>query len=127
MNTQIEGVYSTLVQKSYKKENKEMAITFSEFLDRYRDMSMEEIELSNLQEAGNISSGLILKKHNDALKHGRNVIRNRIRDRDLNDKLDSLARQLDAVSAITVIAAALSGKEESSLSTIAQGSSLRSI
>lgn len=104
-----------------------MTITFSQFLDKYKDMSMEEIELSNLQEAGNVSSGLILKKHNDALKHGRDVLRKRVRDRDLNDKLDSLAKQLDAVSAIAVMAAALSGKEDSALSKVAQGSSLRSI
>jgi len=104
-----------------------MTISFSEFLDKYKGMSMNEIEVSNLQEGGNISSGLVLKKHNEALKHGRDVIRTKVRDRDLNDKLNALARQIDAVSSIVVIAAALSGQEDSFLSKVAQGSSLRRI
>ena len=97
--------------------------SFKEFIDRYEGKSMQEIETQKLVEASNFSSGVILKKHNDAIKHGRNVLRHK----DTNRKLDALAKQLDAVAAIATMAAAISGKEDSLLGKVAQGSTLRGI
>lgn len=104
-----------------------MSISFSEFKKKYKGLSVNEIEIKNIHEAGNVSSSLVLKKHNEAFKHGRDVLKIKVRDRDLNDKLDALARQIDAVSSVSAIAAALSGSEDSFLSKVAQGSSLRRI
>jgi len=102
-------------------------LTFKEFLNRHKEDTLEEIQVKYLEEAGNVSSGLLLKRHNDKFKHGKDVLRIKLRDRDLNDKLDALARQIDAVGSIGVIAGALSGGEDSFLSKVAQGSSVRSI
>lgn len=103
------------------------AMSFSEFKKKYKGLSIKDIEIRNIHEAGNVSSGLVIKKHNEAFKHGKDVLKIKVRDRDLNDKLDALARQIDAVSSVAAMAAALSGSEDSLLSKVAQGSSLRRI
>ena len=104
-----------------------MAMSFSEFKKKYKGLLINEIEIQNIHEAGNISVGLIIKKQNEVFKHGKDVLKIKVRDRDLNGKLDALARQIDADSSLTAIAAALSGSEEGFLSKVAQGISLRKI
>ena len=50
---------------------------------------IEESEMELLDEAGNISSGLAIRKHNKVLKYGKEVVKSK----SVEDKLDMLARQ----------------------------------
>lgn len=79
-------------------------------------------ELELLDEAGNISSALAVKKHNDVLKHGRNVLRSR----DAREIDKEIARMIAAASGLSLMAVAVSG-EGSFTSTIAKGASLRGL
>ena len=85
---------------------------------------IEEQEL--LDEAGNISSGIAIKTHNDVLKYSRDALRVKLQDRKLDDKLNSITRALVASSSLDLIGIAVSG-EESFTSTIAKGMSIRKI
>ena len=75
-----------------------------------------------LDEAGNISSGLAIKKHNDCLKFGRNVLRSR----DASDADKNLAKMIGALSGLVLMSVAVSG-DKSFTSTIAKGASLRGL
>ena len=50
---------------------------------------IEEDEMELLDEAGNVSSGLAIRKHNQVLKYGKEVVKSK----SIEDKLDMLARQ----------------------------------
>ena len=75
-----------------------------------------------LDEAGNISSGIAIKKHNDVIKLGREVLRSR--DARSVDKL--LAKMIVSASGLSLMSVAVSG-DKSFSSTIAKGASLRGI
>ena len=75
-----------------------------------------------LDEAGNISSGIAIKKHNDIIKLGREVLRSR--DARSVDKL--LAKMIVSASGLSLMSVAVSG-DKSFASTIAKGASLRGI
>ena len=75
-----------------------------------------------LDEAGNISSGIALKKHNDVLRYGKNVLRSR----DAREVDKELARMIAAASSLSLMAIAVSG-EKSFTSSIAKGASLRGL
>ena len=49
---------------------------------------IEESEMELLDEAGNVSSGLAIRKHNQVLKYGKEVVKSKL----VEDKLDMLAR-----------------------------------
>ena len=50
---------------------------------------IEESEMELLDEAGNVSSALAIRKHNQVLKYGKDVVK----AKSVEDKLDMLARQ----------------------------------
>jgi len=75
-----------------------------------------------LDEAGNISSGIAIKKHNDVLRFGKNVLR----ARDAREVDKELARMIAAASSLSLMAIAVSG-DKSFISTIAKGASLRGL
>ena len=51
--------------------------------------SIEESEMELLDEASTISSTLAIRKHNQILKYGKEVVKSKL----VEDKLDMLARQ----------------------------------
>ena len=75
-----------------------------------------------LDEAGNISSGIAIKKHNDVLRFGKNVLR----AKDAREVDKELARMIAAASSLSLMAIAVSG-DKSFISTIAKGASLRGL
>ena len=81
-----------------------------------------EDDLDFIDEAGNISSGIAIKKHNDVLKLGREILRSR--DARNVDKL--LAKMIASSSSLSLMSIAVSG-DKSFTSTIAKGASLRGI
>jgi hypothetical protein len=62
----IEG-YELLLNPDY--------ITTMEKLDKNKFLDNRDMEI--LDEAGNISSGIALKKHNDVLKYGKQILKSR--------------------------------------------------
>ena len=84
--------------------------------------SIEESEMELLDEAGNISSGLAIKKHNQVLKYGKDVVK----AKSVEDKLDMLARQNASLGGLVLLAIANSG-DKSFGSTLAKGLSLRTL
>ena len=97
-------------------------LTFQEFLNRHKQDTLEEIQAKYLEEAGMISSTLAIKKQNDAIRHGKHVLR----AKSVEDKLDALARQGVAIASLATMAVASSG-EDSSMSKVATAVSVRSI
>ena len=83
---------------------------------------IEESEMELLDEAGNISSGLAIKKHNQVLKYGKDVVK----AKSVEDKLDMLARQNASLGGLVLLAIANSG-DKSFGSTLAKGLSLRNL
>ena len=83
---------------------------------------IEESEMELLDEAGNISSGLAIRKHNQVLKYGKEVVKSK----SVEDKLDMLARQNASLGGLVVLAIANSG-DKSFGSTLAKGLSLRNL
>ncbi len=81
---------------------------------------IEEQEL--LDEAGNISSSMAIRKHNDVLKYGKDVIRSK----SIEDKLDAMAKQNVSVGGLALMSIAVSG-EKSFTSLITKGISTRKI
>ena len=47
---------------------------------------IEESEMELLDEAGNVSSGLAIRKHNQVLKYGKEVVKSKL----VEDKLDMI-------------------------------------
>ena len=99
------------------KENPQVEI----YADSMSRMSNDS-DMELLDEAGNISSGLALKKHNDVLKYGKQLLKSR--DAREVDKL--LAKMLASTSSLALMSIAVSG-DNSFISTIAKGASLRGI
>ena len=97
-------------------------LTFQEFLNRHKEDTLEEIQAKYLEEAGMISSTLAIKKQNDAIRHGKNVLR----AKSVEDKLDALARQGVAIASLATMSVASSG-EDSAMSKVATAVSVRSI
>lgn len=75
-----------------------------------------------IDEAGNISSAIAIKKANDAIKFGRQAIS----AKRLEDKVDALARQNGAISSLVLMSVAVSGKS-SFASLVAKGLSVRNL
>ena len=73
-------------------------------------------------EAGNISSGLAIKKHHNCINYGRQIVKSRTS----TDSEKLLARMLVEVASLSLMAVAVSG-EKSFLSTVAKGATLRKI
>ena len=92
-------------------------------MKRFKDY-LQEQEL--LDEAGNISSTIAIRTHNDVLKYGRDVLRIKLEDRKLDDKLNSITRAVVTSSSLDLMGVAVSG-EQSFTSTIAKGMSIRKI
>ena len=82
----------------------------------------EESEIELLDEAGNVSSGLAIRKHNQVLKYGKEVVKSK----SIEDKLDMLARQNTSLGGLALLAIANSG-DKSFGSTLAKGLSLRNL
>ena len=97
-------------------------ITYTEFMEKYKDYTLDQIQTKQLSEANMVSSSLAIKQQNNVLRHGKNVLRSK----SVEDKLDAVARQNVAVANLAIIAVAVSG-EASGMSKLAQGLSLRSI
>ena len=82
----------------------------------------EESEMELLDEAGNVSSALAIRKHNQVLKYGKEVVKSK----SVEDKLDMLARQNASLGGLVLLAIANSG-DKSFGSALAKGLSLRNI
>ena len=87
---------------------------FISFIDR------DGIEL--LDEVGNISSGVAVRKHNQILKYGKEVVK----AKSVEDKLDMLARLGVSLGGLILMSVAVSG-DKSFGSSIAKALSLRNI
>jgi len=83
---------------------------------------IEESEMELLDEAGNISSGLAIKKHNQVLKYGKDVVK----AKSVEDKLDMLARQNTSLGGLVLMSVAVSG-DKSFGSSIVRALSLRNL
>jgi len=83
---------------------------------------IEESEMELLDEAGNVSSGLAIRKHNQVLKYGKEVVKSKL----VEDKLDMLARQNASLGGLVLLVIANSG-DKSFGSTLAKGLSLRNL
>ena len=82
----------------------------------------EDNEMELLDEAGNISSGVAIRKHNQLLKYGKEVVR----AKSVEDKLDMLARVIVVLGGMVLLAIANSGGKSFG-SSIAKALSLRSL
>lgn len=119
------GQGDSKMSKSELKANTKMNdyIRSLEIMAQDKDwVKYQDDELEFLDEAGNISSALAIKKHNDVLKHGRNVLRSR----DAREVDKEIAKMIAAASGLTLMAVAVSG-DGSFTSTIAKGASLRGL
>ena len=103
------------------KENPQVEL-YADRMSRVSGTENNDSEMELLDEAGNISSGLALKKHNDVLKYGKQLLKTR--DGREVDKL--LAKMLASTSSLALMSIAVSG-DNSFISTIAKGVSLRGI
>lgn len=83
---------------------------------------IEDGELEILDEAGNISSTLAIRKFNQSVKYGRAVLKSK----SVEDKLDNIARLGVDLASLVLMSIASSGKR-SLVSNIAKVLSLRSI
>jgi hypothetical protein len=92
-------------------------------MKRFKDYLQEQ---NLLDEAGNISSTIAIRTHNDVLKYGRDALRIKLEDRKLDDKLNSITRAVVTSSSLDLMGVAVSG-EQSFTSTIAKGMSIRKI
>ena len=82
----------------------------------------EENEMELLDEAGNISSGIAIRKHNQVLKYGKEVVK----ARSVEDKLDMLARLGVSLGRLISIGVANSGGKSFG-SSIAKALSMRGL
>ena len=107
--------------KDKEKENPQVELDANR-MSRMSGTENYDSDMELLDEAGNISSGLALKKHNDVLKYGKQLLKSR--DAREVDKL--LAKMLASTSSLALMSIAVSG-DNSFISTIAKGASLRGI
>ena len=103
------------------KENPQVEL-YTDRMSRMSGTENNDSDMELLDEAGNISSGLALKKHNDVLKYGKQLLKTR--DAREVDKL--LAKMLASISSLALMSIAVSG-DNSFIATIAKGASLRGI
>ena len=103
------------------KENPQVEL-YADRMSRMSGTENNDSDMELLDEAGNISSGLALKKHNDVLKYGKQLLKSR--DAREVDKL--LAKMLASTSSLALMSIGVSG-DNSFISTIAKGASLRGI
>ena len=82
----------------------------------------EENEMELLDEAGNISSGIAIRKHNQVLKYGKEVVK----ARSVEDKLDMLARLGVSLGGLILIGVANFGGKSFG-SSIAKALSMRGL
>jgi len=82
----------------------------------------EENEMELLDEAGNVSSGLAIRIHNQVLKYGREVVK----AKSVEDKLDMMARQNASLGGLISLAVTNSGSKSFG-STLVKGLSLRNL
>ena len=83
---------------------------------------IEESEMELLDEAGNISSGVAIRKHSQLLKYGKEVVK----AKSVEDKLDMLARLGVSFGGMVLLAIANSGGKSFG-SSIAKALSLRGL
>ena len=79
-------------------------------------------EANLLDEAGNISSAIALKKHHNTINYGRQIVKSRTS----TDGEKLLAKMLVEVASLALMSIAVSG-EGSFLSSVAKGATLRKI
>ena len=77
-------------------------------------------------EAGNISSSIAIRKQDSVIRRGKDAISIRLRDRDLDKKLNSIAKQNADLAGLILMSIGVSG-DDSFMSRVAQGISLRSL
>ena len=83
---------------------------------------IEESEMELLDEVDNVSSGLAIRKHNQVLKYGKDVVK----AKSVEDKLDMLARQNASLGGLVLMSVAVSG-DKSFGSSIVRALSLRNL
>ena len=83
---------------------------------------IEESEMELLDEAGNVSSALAIRKHNQMIKYGKEVVK----AKSVEDKLDMLARLGVSLGGLVLLSIANSG-DKSFGSALAKGLSLRNL
>ena len=105
-----------------KEKEKPQVELYADRMSRVSGIENNDSDMELLDEAGNISSGLALKKHNDVLKYGKQLLKSR--DAREVDKL--LAKMLASTSSLALMSIAVSG-DNSFISTLAKGASLRGI
>ena len=86
------------------------------------DSLVSKLDASLLDEAGNVSSAVALRKHSNALRNGRRVLS----DRNASDAEKLLAKMLADVAGLCMLSIAVSGGS-SALSSVAKGASVRSL
>ena len=104
--------------KNEEDENSQVEI----YADHLSRLSANDTDVELLDEAGNISSGLAIRKHNQVLKYGKDVIKAKT----VEDKLDMLARQNASLGGLILMSVAVSG-DKSFGSAISKALSLRNI
>ena len=77
-------------------------------------------------EAGNISSSIAIRKQDSVIRRGKDAISIRLRDRDLDKKLNAIAKQNADLAGLILMSIGVSG-DDSFMSRVAQGISLRSL
>ena len=90
---------------------------YKEFLARSTDTESDVVD-----EAGNISSGIALKKHHNCINYGRQIVKSR----ETTDGEKILAKMMVEVASLALMSIAVSG-EGSFLSSVAKGATLRKI
>jgi len=83
---------------------------------------IEDSEMELLDEAGNVSSGLAIRVHNQVLRYGKEVVK----AKSVEDKLDMLARLGVGLGGMILLAIANSGSKSFG-SSLAKALSLRSL
>ena len=93
-----------------------------EFYKEFLARNTTDTENDVVDEAGNISSGIALKKHRNTINYGRQILKSRTS----TDSEKLLAKMLVEVASLALMSIAVSG-EGSFLSSVAKGATLRKI
>ena len=90
----------------------------------FREYISDDDELVGeiLDEAGNISAGIAIKKHHNCINYGRQIVRSR----KSTDSEKLLAKMIVETASLALMAVANSG-EKSFLSQVAKGATLRKL
>ena len=90
----------------------------------FREYVSDDDELVGeiLDEAGNISAGIAIKKHHNCINYGRQIVRSR----KSTDSEKLLAKMIVETASLALMAVANSG-EKSFLSQVAKGATLRKL